>query len=199
MKLYYSTGACSLSPRIVAAELGLPLEAIKTDLRKKTLENGEDFLKINPKGQVPTLELDNGELLTEGVAIVQYLASLVPGNTMMPEGFARFKQLELLNFITSELHKTFSWLFDPTATDEFKQKIHERLATRFSYLEGALTKNTYLMGETFTCADAYLFNILSWADYVKVSLPPFLKDYTARVARRPAVVAAMKAEGLIKG
>ena len=197
MKLYYATGACSLSPHIVAFELGLNLTAVKTDLRKKTLENGEDFLKISPKGQVPTLQLDNGEILTEGVAIVQYLASLVPGNKMIPEGFAKFKQLEWLNFITSELHKNYSWFFAPVS-DEFKNSIKERLATKFSHLEPALTKNTYLMGNDFTCADAYLFTVLSWSGYAKVDLPKFLQDYTARVAQRPAVQAAMKAEGLTK-
>lgn len=198
MKLYYATGACSLSPHIVALELGLQLTPIKTDLRKKTLENGEDFLKVSPKGQVPTLQLDNGEILTEGVAIVQYLASLAPEKKLMPDGFAKFKQLEWLNFVSAELHKSYSGFFDPTSTDEFKNKLRERLAMKFSHLESTLSKNSYLMGDQFTCADAYLFTVLSWSGYAKVELPKFLSDYTARVAARPAVQAAMKSEGLTK-
>ncbi len=198
MKFYYSTGTCSLSPRIVAFELGLNLTPVKTNIRNKTLETGEDFLKINPKGQVPTLQLDNGEILTEGPAIVQYLASLVPGNKMIPEGFAKFHQLEWLNFVSTELHKTYSVFFDPNASEEYKGKMKERLAIKFSQIEPVLTKNTYLMGNDFTCADAYLFTVLSWSGYVKVELPKFLQDYSARIAQRPAVQQALKAEGLAK-
>jgi glutathione S-transferase len=198
MKLYYSTGACSLSPRIVAFELGLKLEGIKADLKNKKTEKGDDYLKITPKGQVPALQLDNGEVLTEGVAIVQYMASLVPGTKMMPEGFAKFRQLEWLNYITSELHKTYSGFFNPHATDTEKEHLRTKLAHKFAHLEPVLTKNTYIMGNDFTCADAYLFNVLSWSGYVKVELPKFLQDYSARVAQRPAVQDAMKAEGLSK-
>ena len=200
MKLYYSTGTCSLSPHIVALELGLPLEPVKTDIRGKKTEKGEDFFKINPKGQVPTLQLDNGEILTEGVAIVQYLASLKPEKKMIPDGFAKFHQLEWLNFVTAELHKGYSGFFNPEATDADNDKLRSNLAKKFAYLEAPLTKGTYLMGETFTCADAYLFTVLGWSAYpmVKVELPKFLQDYQARVATRPAVQAAMKAEGLTK-
>ncbi len=196
MKLYYATGTCSLSPHIVAMELGLNLTPVKTDIRKKTLENGEDFLKINPKGQVPTLQLDNGEILTEGVAIVQYLASLVPGNKMVPEGFAKFKQLELLNFVATEVHKTYSGFFAPGATDADKDKLREKLATKFTHLEPALTKGPFLQGDDFTCSDAYFFTTCTWASYCKVNLPKFIQDYMARVSQRPTVAAAMKAEGL---
>lgn len=196
MKLYYSPGACSLSPHIVAHELGLELTPVRVDLRKKTLENGEDFRKINPKGQVPTLVLDNGELLTEGPAIVQYLASLAPEKNLIPEGFARFRQLEWLNFISTELHKNFSPLFDPSAPEELKTKIRETLGKKVESLLPALEKGPYLMGNDFTCADAYLFVVLSWSRLVKVELPELVQQYLSRVAARPAVVAAMKAEGL---
>lgn len=198
MKLYYSAGACSLSPHIVALELGLPLEAVKTDIRGKKTEKGDDFLKISPKGQVPTLQLDNGEILTEGVAIVQYLASLKPEKKMIPEGFEKFRQLEWLNYISTELHKGYSGFFNPNSTDADKENLRANLARKFAHLEATLTKNTYLMGETFTCADAYLFTVLGWSGYAKVELPKFLQDYHARVATRPAVQAAMKAEGLTK-
>lgn len=200
MKLYYSPGTCSLSPHIVALELGLPITPMKTDIRKKVLENGESFLKINPKGQVPTLQLDNGEILTEGVAIVQYLASLKPEKKMIPEGFARFHQLEWLNFIASEVHKSYSGFFDPSATDADKEKLRAKLATKFAHLEAPLTKGPFLMGETFTAADAYLFTVVGWSaiPVVNVTVPKFLQDYTARIAARPAVQTAMKAEGLLK-
>lgn len=197
MKLYYSPGACSLSPHIVALELGLPVTAIKSDMRAKTFGNGENFLTVNPKGQVPTLQLDNGDVLTEGVAIVQYLASLAPEKKMIPEGFAKFRQLEWLNFISTELHKGYSPLFYDN-TDDVKTNARNNLYKKFNHLEAALTKNTFLMGETFTCADAYLFTVLSWSGYAKVDLPKFLQEYTARVAARPAVQSAMKAEGLTK-
>lgn len=198
MKLYYATGACSLSPRIVAHELGLNITGIKTDLRGKKTETGDDYLKICPKGQVPALQLDNGEILTEGVAIIQYMASLVPGTKMMPEGFAKFRQLEWLNFIATELHKTYSGFFNPHSSETDKNNLREKLAHKFTALEPVLTKNTYIMGNDFTLADAYLFNVLSWSGYVKVELPKFLQDYTARVAQRPAVQSAMIAEGLAK-
>lgn len=198
MKLYYSTGTCSLSPHIVAFELGLNLTPVKTDIRKKTIETGEDFLKISPKGQVPTLQLDNGEILTEGVAIVQYLCSLVPGTKLIPEGFAKFRQLELLNFVGTEIHKTYSGFFNPSATDADKEKLREKLAMKFSHLEPALSKGQFLQGNDFTCADAYFFTTCTWAAYAKVELPKFVQDYIARVSERPAVEAAMKAEGLKK-
>jgi glutathione S-transferase len=178
-------------------ELGLPVTAVKADIRKKVLENGESFLKINPKGQVPTLQLENGEILTEGVAIVQYFASLAPEKKMIPEGFAKFHQLEWLNFITTELHKGYSPLFRDNS-EEVKTSARANILSQFNYLETALAKNTYLMGDTFTCADAYLFTVLSWSAHVKIELPQFIQEYLGRVSARPAVQAAMKAEGLIK-
>lgn len=197
MKLYYSPGACSLSPHIVAFELGLPVQTIKTDVRAKKLENGEDFFKVNPKGQVPTLQLDNGEILTEGVAIVQYMASLAPEKKIIPEGFAKFRQLEWLNFISTELHKGFSPLFGD-ASPEVKEKAIGNLTKKIQLLEPTLTKGQYLMGDTFTAADAYAFTVLSWGAHVKIPMPKFAQDYLGRVAARPAVQAALKAEGLAK-
>lgn len=197
MRLYYSPGACSLSPHIVAFELGLPVDVIKADLKTKKTENGDDFLKINSKGQVPTLQLDNGEVLTEGVAIVQYMASLAPEKKLIPEGFARFRQLEWLNFISTELHKGFSPLFGDSSP-EVKEKAIANLVKKIQYLEPTLTKNPFLMGDTFTAADAYAFTVISWGKHVNVPLPKFVEDYLGRVAARPAVQAALKAEGLLK-
>jgi glutathione S-transferase len=197
MKLYYSPGACSLSPHIILKELGLPYQLIKVDLRAKTTETGANFLAINPKGQIPTLELDSGEMLSEGVAIVQYLADLAPEKGLMPiTGMARYRQLEWLNFISSELHKGFSPLFNPGMNDEGKQMARTNLQNKFKTLEGALGAGNFLMGSSFTLADAYLFTVLSWANYAKVELPVYLQDYLKRVALRPAVQAALSAEGL---
>ncbi|HXH74258.1 MAG TPA: glutathione transferase GstA [Bacteriovoracaceae bacterium] len=200
MKLYYSPGACSLSPHIVLREANIPFTLVKTDLKKKTTETGENFLPINPKGQVPTLQLGNGEVLTEGVAIVQYIASLVPEKELIPTGpgLIKYHQLEWLNFITAELHKGFSPLFSPVVSEDEKAKARAALLLKFNYLEAPLTKSTYLMGETFTAADAYLFTVCSWANPTKVTLPRFLTEYVARVGARPAVKAALEAEGLTK-
>lgn len=198
MKLYYSPGACSLSPHIVALELGLSIETVRTDIRKKQTEKGEDFFKINPKGQVPTLQLENGEILTEGVAIVQYLASLAPEKKMMPEGFAKFHQLEYLNFISSEIHKNFGPLFYPGSTDAEKEKSRATLTKKFAQFEAPLLREKYLMGEKFTPADAYLYTVLRWTAFTQVEIPKFLSDYMARVEARPAVQAALKSEGQTK-
>ncbi len=197
MRLYYSPGACSLSPHIVALELGLPVEIFKTDVRTKKTEKGDDFFKINPKGQVPTFQLDNGEVLTEGVAIVQYMASLAPEKKLIPDGFDKFRQLEWLNFISTELHKGYSPLFGD-ASPEVKEKAIANLTKKFQYLEPALTKGPFLMGAAFTAADAYAFTVLSWSKHVNVPVPKFIEEYLLRVAARPAVQAALKAEGLTK-
>lgn len=197
MKLYYSPGACSLSPHIVALELGLPVEIIKVNVRTKKLETGEDFRTISPKGQVPTLQLDNGEILTEGVAIVQYMASLTPGQKIIPEGFEKFRQLEWLNFISTELHKGFSPLFGD-ASPEVKEKAISNLTQKMQYLEPALNKGTFLMGDHFTAADAYAFTVLSWSKHVNVLTPNFIQEYLGRVLARPSVQSALKAEGLLK-
>lgn len=202
MKLYYSPGACSLSPHIVAREAGLPLDLVKVDLRAKKTADGDDYWAINGKGSVPVLELEDGTRLTEGPAIVQYLADRAPAKQLVPANgtIERYRLQEWLNFITSELHKQFSPLFDPTSTDELKAKQREKIAGRLDWIVKELGDKPYLTGETFTAADAYLFTVLNWARGTHIDLArwPTLQAYQARVAQRPEVKAAMKAEGLIK-
>ena len=201
MKLYYSPGACSLSPHIVAREAGLPLTTVRVDTKSKRTEAGEDYRAINPKGYVPLLELDNGVRLSEGPAIVQYLADLAPASNLAPASgtFERYRLQEWLNFVTSEIHKQFSPLFDPSMPEEAKAKFRDKLAARFDLIAGQLQGRDYLMG-SFTVADAYLFTVLSWARYTGPDLArwPVLQEYVARVAARPQVQAAMKEEGLLK-
>lgn len=201
MKLYYSPGACSLSPNIVAQELGLPLTLVKVDLKSKKTEHGDDFYAVNKKGYVPCLQLDNGQTLTEGPAIVQYLADLKPESHLAPKNgsFERYRLQETLNFITSELHKGLGGLFNPAYDDAARKIMTDRLALRLQALAADLDGKTYLMGDTFTVADAYLFTVLNWAQWVKVDLTPYpnIVAYQQRVAARPAVQAAMKAEGLM--
>ena len=158
MKLYFSPGACSLSPHIVLHELGLPFEAVQVDLKSKRLKDGADFWKINPKGYVPTLQLDDGAILTEGPSIVQYLADQKPTAVLAPANgtFARYRLQEWLNFISTELHKQFSPLFNPASTDAVKQAQQERLAERFREIVAAMGAAPYLLGDQFTVADAYL-------------------------------------------
>jgi glutathione S-transferase len=201
MKLYYSPGACSLSPHIVAREAGLPLTTVRVDTKNKKTEFGDDYRSINPKGYVPLLELDNGVRLSEGPAIVQYLADLAPAAKLAPANgtFERYQLQEWLNFITSEIHKQFSPLFDGTMPEEAKEKFRNKLAGRFDLLAGQLEGRDYLMG-SFTVADAYLFTVLGWTRYTGPDLArwPVLQAYVARVAARPQVQAAMKEEGLLK-
>ena len=202
MKLYYSPGACSMSPHIVLRESGLPFEAVLAPTKTKKLEDGTDYLTINPKGQVPLLELDDGQRLTEGPAIVQYIADQVPAKNLVPAAgtMARYRQLEWLNFITSELHKGFSPLFNPAMPEEAKALGRKKLQERFAWVDAQLEGRDYLMGEQFTAADAYLFTVSNWAPRVDVDLSALktLAAYRARVAARPAVQATMKAEGLTK-
>jgi glutathione S-transferase len=202
MKLYYSPGACSLSPHIVLREADLPFELLKKDLHSQTLEDGSDFRVINPKGYVPALILDDGQILTEGPAIVQYLADRVPGKKLAPPAgtMERVRLQEWLNYITSELHKTFSPLFNKKASEDWKAAARELLDRRIDYVAKALESRSYLMGDTFTVADCYLFTVLNWAAWVKIDLSrwPSVTEYLKRVAARPAVQAALKAEGLIK-
>jgi glutathione S-transferase len=202
MKLYYSPGACSLSPHIVLREAGLPFELLKKDLHSQTLEDGSDFRVINPKGYVPALILDDGQILTEGPAIVQYLADRVPGKKLAPPAgtMERVRLQEWLNYITSELHKTFSPLFNKQASEDWKDAARKLLDRRIDYVAKALEGRSYLMGDTFTVADCYLFTVLNWAAWVKIDLSrwPSVTEYLKRVAARPAVQAALKAEGLIK-
>lgn len=202
MKLYYSPGACSLSPHIALLEAGLPYELVKVDLRAKKLENGDDFLKVNPKGQVPALALDNGELVTEGPVIVQMIADKASARNLAParDSAERYKLLEWLNFITGELHKNFSPLFQPAIPDDVKAFFRDRLMGKFKYLDGALAGHDYLMGKQFTVADGYLFVMLTWAERMNLDLSamPNLAAYKARVAARPKVQEALTKEGLLK-
>ncbi|TAI60301.1 glutathione transferase GstA [Bradyrhizobium sp. Leo170] len=202
MKLYYSPGACSLSPHIALLEAGLPYELVKVDVRAKKLENGDDFLQINPKGQVPALALDSGELVTEGPVIVQMIADRAAGKNLAPaHGSAeRYKLLEWLNFITTELHKNFSPLFAPVLSDDTKAFFKDRLMGKFKYIDGQLAGRDYLLGSQFTVADGYLFTMLAWADRMKFDLSglPNLTAYKARVAARPKVQEALTKEGLLK-
>jgi glutathione S-transferase len=202
MKLYYSSGACSLSPHIVALEAGIALSLEKVDGKAKRTESGDDFWQINPKGYVPALRLDDGELLTEGPAIVQYLADLKPESGLAPANgtLARYRLQEMLGYINSELHKTYSPLFKPDTSEQTRAERKEYLLKRYQLIEGALSKQPWLLGEHFTAADAYLFTVTNWAKHVDLDLSgfPALLAFQKRVAERPAVQKAMLEEGLIK-
>ena len=202
MKLYYSPGACSLSPHITAAEAGIDLTLVKVDTKTKKLEDGSDFLAVNPKGQVPTLVLDDGEVVTEGPVIAQILADLAPSSNLAPGNGtkARYKLQEWLNFITSEIHKGYSPLFKPTTPDDYKPIARQQLAERYAFIDKKLAGKDYLLGETFTVADAYLFTVSNWAKYVGLDLSPYanVTAFMGRVAARPKVQQALKAEGLVK-
>lgn len=198
MKLYFSPGACSLSPHIVAREAGLPVEYVKVDLRQKKTADGRDFNAINPKGYVPALELDDGTLLTEGPAIVQYLADRKPELGLAPQAgsIERYRLQEWLGFIGTELHKQFSPLFSPTTPEDIRKAQIEKLQKRFAYVAVQLAGRAYLMGSAFTVADAYLFVMLGWTEMMKIDLGalPVLQEYRARVAARAGVQAALAAE-----
>ncbi|WP_433926573.1 glutathione transferase GstA [Sorangium cellulosum] len=200
MKLYFSPGACSLSPHVVARELGIELTLDKVDLASKKTSSGRDFSAINPKGYVPALELDGGEVLTEGTAIVQYLADQKPEAKLVPPPgtMARYRVQEMLGYINSELHKSYSPLFNPKTSPEQRQEREEYLRKRYGLIEAALAKGPYLFGEQFTVADAYLFTVTNWSNFVKLDLSAFpnLLAYQRRVAARPAVQGALRAEGL---
>jgi glutathione S-transferase len=202
MKLYYAPGACSLSPHIALLEAGLSYDLVKVDLRAKKLENGEDYLNVNPKGQVPALALESGELVTEGPVIIQMIADKARDKNLAPahDTAERYKLLEWLNFITTELHKNFSPLFQPVIPDEVKNFFKDRLMGKFKYIEAQLAGRDYLLGKQFTVADGYLFVMLAWADRLKLDLAGFpnLIAYKARVAARPKVQEALTKEGLLK-
>jgi glutathione S-transferase len=202
MKLYYSPGACSLSPHIALHEAGLAHELVKVDLKEKKTETGEDFAKINPKNQVPALMLDSGELITEGPVIVQVIADKAAGKNLAPANGTdeRYKMQEWLNFTTSELHKNFSPLFNPSIPDDVKKFFADRIMGKFKYTDSQLAGRDYLMGKQFTVADGYLFVMTAWADRMKLDLSglPNLMAFKARVAARPNVQAALKMEGLLK-
>ena len=202
MKLYYSPGACSLSPHIALLEAGLPYDLVKVDLRAKKLENGDDYLQVNPKGQVPALGLDNGELVTEGPVIIQMIADQAKDKNLAParDSAERYKLQEWLNFITTELHKNFSPLFQPAIPDEVKNFFRERLTGKFKYIDSQLAGRDFLLGKDFSVADGYLFVMLAWADRLglDVSGLPNLTAYKARIAARPKVKEALTKEGLLK-
>jgi glutathione S-transferase len=202
MKLYYSPGACSLSPHIALLEAGLPYDLVKVDLKAKKLENGEDYLKVNPKGQVPALGLDNGELVTEGPVIVQMIADKASAKNLAParDSAERYKLQEWLNFITTEVHKSFGPLFSPVLADDAKAFFKDRVMGKFKYIDSQLAGRDYLMGKQFSVADGYLFTMLSWAERMKFDLAtmPNLLAYKARVGARPMVQAALTKEGLMK-
>ena len=202
MKLYYSPGACSLSPHIVLRESGLPFELVPADLKSHQLKDGSDFYGVSPKGYVPLLELDNGERLSEGPAIVQYIADLVPGKSLAPANgtMARYRQQEWLNFITSELHKGIGTLFNPALPEDYKPAVKERALGRLKWVNEQLEGKQYLMGDSFSVADAYLFTVANWTKFVDIDISGLanLGAFMGRMAARPAVQEALKAEGLLK-
>jgi len=201
MKLYYSPGACSLSPHIVANEAGIPLTLAKVDTKTKTIVRDGDFWEINPKGYVPALELDDGQLLTEGPAIVQYLADLAPAAELAPANgsFERVRLQETLNYLTSEIHKAYSPLFSDDVLPAVREERLAYLTRRYALIEKQLEGRSYLFGDRFTVADAYLFTLTRWARIVKLDLSGFtnLEAFQKRVGSRKAVIAALRAEGLI--
>lgn len=202
MKLYYSPGVCSLSPHIVLRETNTPFELVKTDIKAKKTEDGRDFRQVNPNGYVPALELDDGTILTEGPAIVQYIADKADATNLAPRNgsLERYKMQSWLNFVSTELHKGFSPLFNPNMPEEGKAIARERLLQRIKHLDDHLATHEHLMGKAFTLPDAYAFTVLGWAKPLKLDLSEFqnVSRYLAAIAERPAVKAAMKAEGLIK-
>lgn len=202
MKLYFSPGACSLSPRIVLREAGLDFTSEQVDLRSKQTAGGADYRLVNPKGAVPALQLKDGAVLTEGPAIIQFLADLVPEKNLVPVAgsFERYRLVEWLNYIGTEVHKGFSPLFNRAASQEARDAAIATLKTRFDYLARALEGRDYLMGERFTVADAYLFTVLNWCAFTGIDRAPWpaLQAFHARVGARPAVQQALCDEGLNK-
>lgn len=206
MKLYFSPGACSMAPHIVLLETGLPFTLAAVDLRTQTTAGGASYASINPKGQVPALELKDGTVLTEGPAIMQFLADMAPGANLAPSNgtLERYQLVSLLNFIAAEIHKNFLPLFDRDAGDIVHRRARAALATRLAYLEQQLGHGIrgrdFLTGDTFTIADAYLYAVLTWCGPVDLSLSDFnhLEAYVLRVGLRPSVQQALRAEGLLK-
>lgn len=201
MKLYYSPAACSLAPHIALEEAGIPHDLVKVDLGTHKLADGSDYYTINPKGYVPLLELDDGERLSEAAVILQYIADRKPGTLAPAVGtMERYRVMEWLNFIATEVHKQYSPLWHAETPDATKDKQRATLAKRFDFIEKTLAKQPYLMGESFTVADAYLFTIVKWSGPVKFDLSPWpaLQQFQARVAARPKVHQALKAEHLVK-
>jgi glutathione S-transferase len=201
MKLYYAPGACSQAPHILLHEIGLDHDAAKVDLRNKTLEDGSSYLDINPKGSVPALELNNGEVLTENAVILQYLGDRSSATDVLPStgSFRRYRVLEQVNFITTELHKRFGFLFDRQATDEFKQFVTEGLRKKLDYIDQELGRGPFLMGDDLTLADPYLFVITGWAEkMVGLDAWPNLAAFRERMLQRPSVRNVLQFEGLLE-
>jgi len=202
MKLFYSPGACSLSPHIVAREIGIDVELEKVDTKTHTFNGGSDYYKVNPKGYVPALEIKAGDILTEGPAIVQYLGDQKPQSGVVPAAGSaqRYRLQEMLGYINSEIHKTYSPLFNKAISEETANERREYLKKRYAYLEGVLATKQYLVDNKFSAADAYLYTVTRWAPFVKVDLAGFpnLREFQARVEARPAVQQALKEEGLLK-
>lgn len=202
MKLYYTPSACSMAAHIALRETGQKFEIVKVDLRQHKTESGADYYQINPRGYVPALALDHGQVLTEDAVILQYIADRKPDSGLAPQAgtMERYRLMEWLNFISSEIHKTLGALFNPKITPEWKDNQIALFGRRCDYLVQELGRKPYLMGDKFTVADAYLFTILGWADYFKLDMGkwPTLQEYARRIAARPAVKDAMRAEGLIK-
>jgi glutathione S-transferase len=202
LKLYFAPGACSLSSHIIAREAQLDFKLEKVDLASKKTASGQDYLAINPKGYVPTLELANGQVLTENPAIALYLADQKQtSNLAPPHGtFERYKLQEMLSYINSEIHKAYSPLFNPKITPESRQERIDYLNKRYPIVEKVLADRPYLFGENFSVADSYLFVVTRWSGYLKIDLSKFkaLTEFQERVAQRPAVKAAIEAEGASK-
>jgi len=202
MKLYYWPGACSLSPHIVSREAGIDLQLAQLDRAERKTADGTVLSNVNPKNQVPVLELDDGQKLTEGPVIVQYLADQKPASGLVPPPgtMERYRVQEWLNFITSELHKTFGPLFRPTTPDDFKATLRDMLGQRFDWIDKQLAGKQYLMGDKFTVPDAYLFTVLRWSPRVGIDLGKWknISAYLDRVGARPKVQEAMKVEGLLQ-
>jgi glutathione S-transferase len=202
MKLYFTPGACSMAPHILLRETGQKFDLEQVDLASKKTKSGADYKKVNGKGYVPALQLDNGEVITEAPIILQYIADQKPEAGLIPKAgtMERYRTQEWLNFVTSELHKGFGALFNPAVPDAYRTIALEKVGTRLDFLESKLQGKQYLQGDKFTAPDAYLFTILSWAPHLKVSLDkwPGIQTYLGRVAARPQVQATLKAEGLTK-
>lgn len=201
MKLYYSPGACSLAPHIALRETGQAFEAVETDIRAKTLPDGSDYLVVNPKGAVPALGLDDGGVLTENPVVLQYISDRAPQAGLIPaDGVARYRVLEWLNYVGGDIHKSYGPLWNPASGDDAKQAARDLVAKKFDYVVGKLSDGPYLTGETFTAADAYLFPMLNWTQMHGIDLSrwPALAALQARIAARPAVQDAMRAEGLVQ-
>jgi glutathione S-transferase len=201
MKLYYAPGACSQAAHIVAREAGLDIELANVRFPDKVTDEGEKLVDVNPKGAVPALRLDDGEVLTENAVILQYLADLAPGSELaLPaSGIARYRLLEGLNFIATELHKGFGPLWNPATPDDYKETTRQALARKFDYLQDTIGDGPYILGDRFSILDAYAFAVLNWTKIHAIDIArwPGLSAYLARVAERPAVRETLKAEGLI--